>query len=188
MKKLLLTLLTCLAMTSCTTYQFYMHEPFNNPPVLEDDSVRLWFYYTPYDPMKIFAHIYNKTEEPIHVIWKESSIDSMEIQFRLNDVFFEYQPQEIKPNEEIEKPMAIRKFYANYIVPMFDEVIIDAWGLEKRRVILTIDFGNRKKAYDMVLGVAKAKRRLKEPPQYKKEYYETPLPNTKSVVPKSIRF
>lgn len=189
MKKLLLTLLTCLAMTSCFTYnQFYMHEPFNNPPVLEDDSVRLWFYYTSHDPMKIFAYIYNKTEEPIKVIWKESSIDSMEIQFKLADTYLDYFPEEIKPNEEIRKPLAIRKYYANYIVPMFDYVTIKSWGLETRRVILTIDFGDRKKAYNVVLGVAETKRRLKEPPQYKKEYYETPLLNTKSVVPKSIRF
>lgn len=188
MKKLLLTLLTCLAMTSCSTYQFYMHEPFNTSPVLEDDSVRLWFYYTPYDPMKVFGHIYNKTNEPITVIWKESSIDSMEIQFKLNDTYLDYFPEEIKPQVEIEKPMAIREYYANYMVPMFDELIIDKWGHVTRDVILTIDFGQRKKEYKVILGVAKTKRRLKEPPQHRKEYYDTSLPNTKSVVPKSIRF
>lgn len=171
MKKVILYFITTILLTSCMSHEvLYINSPqFLNPPVLENDSIRIEFFSQPFQSLNTNISITNKTNQPFHILWEEATIDSMEICFHAPYIYLDYLPEKLEPGKTITKKLSIKEYYGK-VIPFFRELVIDAFGYQSRRIIIPIQFDNHRKDYYVELAMTKTKKkRLSEPPRFKEE-------------------
>ena len=158
---------------SCSTHRLYVNYPtfkdaddtYGYSVTMDDDSVTICFEWFYSENFSVDTYITNNTRKPIEVIWEDARIDDMDICFGMKDNY-NHSPETIRPGCKTHQQLAIKKYFYDFVVPFFSDIVVNSRGYDSRMILIPISFGDDRKDYYYELCVTNTKkRRLKEPPK-----------------------